>query len=51
MLNSVADPESDPYVSRPPGSGSISMRSGSGSGSGYHPAKIVRKNNNFWLPS
>jgi hypothetical protein len=45
-LISVADPDpSDPYVFRPPGSGSISQRYGSGSGSGYfyHQAKTVRK--------
>ncbi len=41
---SVADPE-DPYVYRPPGSGSISTWYGSGFGSGsfYHQAKIGRK--------
>jgi hypothetical protein len=33
----------DPYVLGPPGSGSISRRSGSGSGSFYHQAKIVGK--------
>jgi hypothetical protein len=36
---SVADP--DPYVSGPPGFGSISHRYGSGSF--YHQAKIVKK--------
>jgi hypothetical protein len=48
--SSVADPDpntdpSDPYVFRPPGSGSgfISQRYGSGSGSFYHQSKIVRK--------
>jgi hypothetical protein len=45
---SVADPDpnpDDPYVFRPPrsGSGSISQRYGSRSGSFYHQAKIVRK--------
>ncbi len=31
--NSVGDPDQDPYVFGPPGSGSISQRYGSGSGS------------------
>jgi hypothetical protein len=43
----VADPNPDPHVFGPPGSGSPSQRygsrSGSGSGSFYHHAKIVRK--------
>ncbi len=33
----------DPHVFGPPGSESVSKRSGSGSGSFYHHAKIVRK--------
>ncbi len=44
LNTSVAAPNlepSDPYVSGPPGSGSISQRYGSGSGSFYHQAKIV----------
>jgi hypothetical protein len=40
-FSSVADPEPDPYVFGPPGSGSISTTSGSGSI--YLQAKIVRK--------
>ncbi len=42
---SAADPDPDPHVFGPPGSGSISQRYGSGSGSEsfYHHAKIVRK--------
>jgi hypothetical protein len=41
ISRSVADPDpSDPYVFGPPGSGSVSQRSGSGSF--YHQAKIVR---------
>jgi hypothetical protein len=39
---SVADPDpSDPYVSGPPGSGSVSQWYGSRSF--YHQAKVVRK--------
>jgi hypothetical protein len=38
--SSVADPNPDPYVFGPPGSGSINQRYGSGSL--YHQAKIVR---------
>ncbi len=34
VCNSVEDPESDPHVFGPPGSGSISRRYGSGSGVG-----------------
>jgi hypothetical protein len=45
--SSVADPvpNPDPYVFRPPesGSGSTSQRYGSGSGSFYHQAKTLRK--------
>jgi hypothetical protein len=43
--SSVADPEPDMYVLRPPGSGFISTRyrSRSGSGSFYHQAIIGRK--------
>ncbi len=44
---SVPDPNPDPRVFWPPGSGSTSQRygssSGSGSGSFYHHAKIIRK--------
>jgi hypothetical protein len=40
-LHSVADPNPDPHVFGPPGSGSTSQRYGSGSF--YHRAKIVRK--------
>ncbi len=42
---SVVDPDPDPYVFGPPGSGSTSQRYGSGSRSGsfYQHAKIVRK--------
>jgi hypothetical protein len=49
LPGSVADPNPDPQVFGPPGSGSISQRYGSGfgsssgSGSFYHHAKIVRK--------
>jgi hypothetical protein len=49
IKTSVADPDLnpdlDPHVFGPPGSGSISQRnrSGSGSGSFYHQAKIGRK--------
>jgi hypothetical protein len=39
----VADPDQDPHVFGPPGSGSTSQRYRSGSGSFYHHAKIVRK--------
>jgi hypothetical protein len=48
-IGSIADPNPDPHVFGPPGSGSIGQRSGSGSGFGsgsgsfYHHAKIVRK--------
>jgi hypothetical protein len=38
---SVADPNPDPHVFGPPGSGSISQNYGSGSF--YHQAEIVRK--------
>jgi hypothetical protein len=38
---SVEDP--DPYVFGPPGSGSISAKSGSNPGTFYHQAKIVKK--------
>jgi hypothetical protein len=45
--SSVADPNPDPHVFGPPGSGSTSQRYGSGSSSGsgsfYYHAKIVRK--------
>ncbi len=48
---SVADPDPnpdpdspDPHVFGPPGSGSESTSQRYGSGSGYHHAKIVRKN-------
>ncbi len=40
-VDSVADPNQDPHVFGPPGSGSTSQRYGSGSF--YHNAKIVRK--------
>jgi len=42
---SVVDPDPDPHVFGPPGSGSgsTSQRYESGSGSFYHHAKIVRK--------
>jgi hypothetical protein len=40
-FSSVADPDPDPLVFWPPGSGSTSQRYGSGSGSFYHHAKIV----------
>jgi hypothetical protein len=42
---SVADPnpDPDPPVFGPPGSGSISQRYGSGVGACYHQAKILRK--------
>jgi hypothetical protein len=40
---SVADPNPDPHVFGPPGSGFISQRYGSGSGSIYHQAEIVSK--------
>ncbi len=47
LLDSVADPDPDPHVFGPHGSGYISQRYGSGSDSGsgsfYHHAKIVRK--------
>ncbi len=45
IFSIVADPDLDPYVFWPPGSGSISRRYviGSGSGSFYHQAKIVSK--------
>jgi hypothetical protein len=46
VLGSVTDPDpSDPYVFRPPGSGSgfIGQKYGSGSVSFYHQVKIVRK--------
>jgi hypothetical protein len=49
-ITSVADPNPDPHVFGPPGSGSISQRygsgsrSGSGSGSFYHQAKKSKKN-------
>jgi hypothetical protein len=39
----VADPEPNPYVFGPPGSGSVSTRYGSGSVSFCQQAKIVRK--------
>jgi hypothetical protein len=42
-FSSVGDPEPEPHVLGPPGSGSISQRYGSGSGSFYHQATIVRK--------
>jgi hypothetical protein len=42
MSSSVADPEPDPDVFGPPGSGSISMRQESGSGS-FYQANIVKK--------
>jgi hypothetical protein len=41
VLHSVANPDPDPYVFGPPGSGSVSQRYGSGSL--YHQVKIVRK--------
>jgi hypothetical protein len=41
VTRSVADPDPNPHVFGPPGSGSISQRYGSGSF--YHHAKIVRK--------
>ncbi len=37
----AADPDPDPHVYEPPGSGSTSQRYGSGSF--YHHAKIVKK--------
>jgi hypothetical protein len=40
---SVVDPDPDPHVFGPPGSGSTSQRYGSGSGSFNQHAKIVRK--------
>jgi hypothetical protein len=42
---SIADPDPDPHVFGPLGSGSISQKYGLGSGSGsfHHSAKIVRK--------
>ena len=43
LVSSVADPDPDPHVFGPPGSGFTSQRYGSGSGSFYHHAKIVRK--------
>jgi hypothetical protein len=45
IRDSVPDPNPDPRVFWPPGSGSTSQRYGSGSGSGsfYHHAKIIRK--------
>jgi hypothetical protein len=47
MKSSVADPDPnpDPHIFEPPGSGSISQRYGSGFGSGsfYHHEKIARK--------
>ncbi len=45
LVRSVAnpDPNPDPYVFGPPGSGSISQRHGSEFGSFYLQAKIVRK--------
>jgi hypothetical protein len=48
LVSSVADPnpdpvQSDPYVFRPPGSGSGSISQRFGSGSFYHQAIIVRK--------
>jgi hypothetical protein len=45
VVASVVDPDPDPHVFWPPGSGSTSQMYGSGSGSGsfYYHAKIVRK--------
>jgi hypothetical protein len=45
VLRIIPDPNPDPYVFGPPGSGSISQRYGSESGPGsfYHHAKMVRK--------
>ncbi len=45
LTSSVPDPNPDPHVFGPPGSGSISQMYGSGSGSGsfYHQAKKGRK--------
>jgi hypothetical protein len=47
LCTSVPDPNPDPHVFGPPGSGSISQRYGSGSGYGSgsfsHQAKIIRK--------
>jgi hypothetical protein len=42
LISSVPDPNPDPHVFEPPGSGYIRQRYGSGSGSFYHQAKIVR---------
>jgi hypothetical protein len=44
---SVADPDPNPHVFGPPGSGSISQRYGFGFGSGsfYRQAKIISKKN------